>query len=110
LDLSACHELKQPFGADAKKTLSALVFGKEVSVLKIDMDRYGRTVGRVYQDRTDVNLEMVKAGAAWAYKKYLSDPSILEAETAARSRKAGLWALQADQIMPPWDWRKERRP
>jgi endonuclease YncB( thermonuclease family) len=94
-------EKNQPFGMKAKKMLSDLIFAKDVSVLKIDTDRYGRTVGRIYQGHTDVNLEMVKAGGAWAYTKYQTDPAFRPAEDAARAGKLGLWALQEDQRMPP---------
>jgi endonuclease YncB( thermonuclease family) len=48
------------------------------------------------------NKEQVKNGAAWAYTQYLTDDRIKQAENEARASKAGLWALQADQIMPPW--------
>ena len=102
-------EKSQPFGMKAKKMLSDLIFAKDVSVLKIDTDRYGRTVGRIYQGQIDVNLEMVKAGGAWAYTKYLTDPAFRPAEDAARAGKLGLWALPEDQRIPPWQWRKQER-
>jgi endonuclease YncB( thermonuclease family) len=53
------------------------VFGKEVRVMVVDTDRYGRTVGRVYTDALDVNSEMVRQGAAWWYRKYNRDPALL---------------------------------
>lgn len=102
-------EKNQPFGMKAKKMLSDLIFARDVSVVKIDTDRYGRTVGRIYQGQTDVNLEMVKAGGAWAYTKYLTDSAFLPAEDAARASKLGLWALPEDQRIPPWQWRKQER-
>ena len=102
-------EKNQPFGMSAKKMLSDLIFARDVSVVKIDTDRYGRTVGRIYQGQTDVNLEMVKAGGAWAYTKYLTDSTFRTAEDAARAGKRGLWDLQEDQRIPPWEWRKQQR-
>ena len=102
-------EKNQPFGMNSKKMLSDLIFGKDVSVVKIDTDFHGRTVGRIYQGQTDVSLEMVKAGGAWAYTKYLTDSAIRAAEVEARTGKRGLWALQEDQRIPPWEWRKEER-
>lgn len=48
-------------------------------------------------------------GYAWAYTKYLTDPSIKEAENKARDSSLGLWGLQADQVMPPWEWRRSKR-
>ena len=102
-------EKNQPFGMNSKKMLSDLIYARDVSVVKIDTDRYGRTVGRIYQGQTDVSLEMVKAGGAWAYTKYLTDSAIRSAEVAARAGKIGLWALQEDQRIPPWEWRKQER-
>jgi endonuclease YncB( thermonuclease family) len=102
-------EKDQPYGQKSKQALSDLVFNKEVKVVRTDIDRYGRTVGRVYEGEKDINKEMVKAGAAWAYLQYLTDQSIVDTETEAKAAKVGLWALQADQIIAPWEWRKAQR-
>lgn len=98
-------EKDQPYGQKSKQSLSDMVFGKDVSVEWEKTDKYKRTLGRVFVGDTDVNLQQVKRGAAWAYTQYLTDDRIRKAEEEARAAKVGLWALQADQIMPPWDWR-----
>jgi hypothetical protein len=46
-------ESRQPYGNRAKQALSALVLGKEVRVMVVDTDRYGRTVGRTGRERRD---------------------------------------------------------
>ncbi len=102
-------ELAQPYGSKAKVALSDLVFGREVRVVVQDIDRYGRTVGRVYVGSTDVNAELVKTGAAWVYRQYLRDQSLLPLEAQAKADKAGLWALQPDQRLPPWEWRRQEK-
>ena len=102
-------ELAQPYGSKAKVALSDLVFGREVRVVVQDIDRYGRTVGRVYVGAIDVNAELVKQGAAWVYRQYLHDQSLLPLEAQAQAAKVGLWALQPDQRMPPWDWRRQEK-
>lgn len=102
-------ELSQPYGKKAKQLLSRMVFGKDVSITPMTIDKYRRIVARVSQGNSDINLAMVRTGAAWAYRKYLTDPLFLEAETEARNARTGLWALQPDQIMPPWEWRHARR-
>lgn len=102
-------EKDQPYGQDSKKSLSDMVFGKDVSVEWDKTDKYRRTLGRVFVGDTDVNLQQVKNGAAWAYTQYLTDDRIKRAETEARNAKAGLWGLQADQIMPPWEWRHGKK-
>lgn len=98
-------EKDQPFGMKAKTMLSDLIFAKDVTVVKTGTDRWRRQLGRIYQGQTDVNLEMVKAGGAWAYTEYLKDGALRTAEEAARSSTLGLWALQEDQRVPPWEWR-----
>ena len=102
-------EKNQPFGAKAKLMLSGLAFSKQVSVAVVGRDRDYRTIGRIQCGDLDVNLELVKAGAAWAFTKYAKDPQIFAAESAARSAKVGLWALPEAQRIPPWEWRKQRR-
>jgi endonuclease YncB( thermonuclease family) len=67
-------ERGQPHGTRARQSLSALAFGKPVRVVVQDTDRYGRTIGRVFAGAQDVNAEMVRRGAAWAYRHYSDDP------------------------------------
>lgn len=99
-------EKEQPYGQASKKMLSDMVFGKDVTVEWDKIDRYQRTLGRVFVGDIDVNLQQVKTGAAWAYTRYLTDDKIKQAEIKARKQKVGLWALQSDQIVPPWEWRR----
>lgn len=103
-------EKDQPYGHTSKQSLSELAFDKDVTVETDSKDQYGRTLGRVFVGQTDVNLQLVKNGAAWAYKQYLKDEAIQKAEDEARKAKTGLWALQPDQIMPPWEWRHGGTP
>jgi hypothetical protein len=74
-----------------------------------DTDRYGRTVGRIYEGTTDVNAEMVRQGAAWVYRQYSRDPSLLRLEAEARAARRGLWALPEAERAPPWEWRAAER-
>lgn len=98
-------EHDQPYGPKSKQALSNLVFGKTIEVEPVTTDRYGRTVAQLEAGSVDVNREMVAEGAAWAYRQYLTDQSYLQTEAEAKAARRGLWALQDDQVMPPWDWR-----
>ncbi|KAB7623958.1 thermonuclease family protein [Alkalilimnicola sp. S0819] len=104
-------ERAQPYGSRARQALAELVFQEPVQVLVSDVDRYGRLVGRLYRarDGLDVNAEMVRRGAAWVYRRYNDDPSLLQLEQQARGARRGLWALPEAQRTPPWDWRAQRR-
>lgn len=102
-----CPEKGQAYGTQAKKFTSGRVFGKNLRVEVMDIDRYGRTVGKLFVKSTYVNREIIRAGFAWHYKKYSSDADLADAEKAARAAKRGLWADPKAQ--PPWEWRKSGR-
>lgn len=102
-------ESRQPYGTRARQALSDLIFGKDVRVTVQDTDRYGRTVGRVYEGRVDVNAEMVRQGAAWVYRQYSRDASLLQLEAEAKAARRGLWALPEAERTPPWEWRAAER-
>lgn len=98
-------ESRQAFGARAKQELSGLVFGKVVTVDVVDVDQYGRSVGRVGIAGMDVNLEMVRRGFAWWYRAYAKkDATLAAAETEARNAGRGLWADKMPT--PPWEFRR----
>ncbi len=104
-------ELRQDFGNKSKQNLSDLIFGKEVTVIYNKVDKYGRFVGKIMVNGVDANLEQIKAGFAWQYKKYEDEQSVAdrktyaEAETAAREAKKGLWQMPTPT--PPWNYRAE---
>ncbi len=56
-----------------------------------------------------LNLEQIKAGLAWHFKRYADEQSetdrkaYAEAETTAKEAKLGLW--QQPNPTPPWDYR-----
>lgn len=106
-------EKKQAFGQASKKSLSDLVFDKVVSIIYDKQDQYGRTVGKVMVNGKDANLEQVKRGMAWFYKKYQNEMVLddrldyLHAQEAAESSNVGLWV--DDDAIAPWDFRKRRK-
>jgi len=106
-------ESHQAFGTQSKKSLSNLIFDREVTVEFDKTDQYGRIVGKILLDGKDINLEQVKAGMAWHYKEYQREQSpqdreiYARAEDEARSARRGLWA-DADPIEPS-AFRKEQK-
>lgn len=104
-------ESKQAFGQKSKQGLSDLVFGKQVTVIYSKMDKYRRVVGKVMLDGKDVNIEQIKAGLAWHYKKYEEEQppedrvSYAKAELEARAAKRGLW--QEPNPTPPGEYRQK---
>ena len=102
-------ERGQPYGRKARQVLGEKIHRRQVDVEEVTIDRYQRLVGRVFLDGRNINAEMVEDGAAWVYRKYSDDPQLLQLERQAREQGRGLWALQPDQRMPPWEWRKQQR-
>ncbi|MBC8028761.1 MAG: thermonuclease family protein [Pyrinomonadaceae bacterium] len=104
-------ELKQEFGAASQKNLSGMVLGKQVSILWNKVDKYRRTVGTIMLNGRDINIEQVKAGVAWHYKKYEDEQSPADrrtyaaAEQQAQAARLGLWS--GAKPLPPGDWRQE---
>lgn len=87
-------EKKQPWGTRSRQALSALVFGRQVTVREEGTDRYRRTIGTVFVDGRNVNRAMVGAGMAWPYRRYLHGKVLLDVEADARRAARGLWGDQ----------------
>ena len=71
------------------------------------LDQYGRILGIVYLDKTDINLQMVATGHAHHYSYFDKTPAYSAAESAAKEKKLGLWA--ADNPINPYEWRRSKR-
>ncbi len=96
-------EKAQPFGNRSRQHLAALCFQQQATIRPTARDRYSRTVARVECRGQDANLQQVRAGMAWAYTKYLTDPSIASEQEGARAARVGLWNDPSQ--VPPWVWR-----
>jgi micrococcal nuclease len=70
--LSAVDTLEggQAYGKKAKQFTSKMVYKKSVQVDKETIDRYGRTVGFVHVNGTNLNKQIVANGYGWVYRKY----------------------------------------
>lgn len=100
----------QPYSEAAKEYLARLIEGKTVTCDLKDLDRYQRAVCIVTAYGRNVNIEMMRAGYAWAYLKYLDRPyasDYIAIEEEARKAKKGLW--KENNPMPPWEFRKVHR-
>lgn len=102
-------EWDQPYGRESARALESLLKNRELVLVPIDTDAYGRTVVFVWVDSMCVNKEMVRRGAAWFYDQYAHSDALHAVEDAARDAKAGLWALPLEERMEPWVWRREKR-
>jgi len=105
-------EKAQPYGKKSKQSLSQMVQSKQVTVEYQKKDKYGRTLGKVLHNGTDVCLEQIKLGMAWHYKKYAFDQPkedrkpYEQAELAARTKTIGIW--KDKNPPPPWEFRIQK--
>ena len=84
-------EKKQAFGNKSKDNLAKYIAGKTVTVEYQKKDKYKRVLGTIYYNNTDINLQQVKDGYAWVYKKYSNNQTYYKAERTARDKRIGLW-------------------
>lgn len=106
-------ESNQPGGvASANRLKQLLPIGSSIELIKVDQDRFGRTVAIVRKGNLNINLTMVQEGQAVVYKEYLGKcpdgQKYLELEGKAKARKIGFWATP--NLIMPWDWRSGNRP
>jgi endonuclease YncB( thermonuclease family) len=102
-------ERRQPFGAEARKSLAGLCLRKPASVEVSETDSHQRAIGKVKCGEVDANAEQVRRGMAWVtVRNTMPNSPLPEMEANARLRGLGLWA--GDKPEPPWEWRKRQAP
>ena len=100
-------EIKQEFGKEATDGLSKLIKDKTVRITWKEKDNFERLLAQVYDGDKQINIEMLKSGMAWHFKRYNKDEELSKAEATAREAKKGLWAK--DSPIAPWDYRKDNK-
>ena len=100
-------ERTQPWSRISTNHLKALCLGKDADITTQAIDKYGRSIARVTCGHIDANADQVRRGYAWAFDRYLTDPSIKTLELDARTARRGLWRQDAPQA--PWDFRHAPR-
>lgn len=98
-------EKRQAFGDRSKESLASLAFGKTCAINVETKDRYGREVAQIVCSGIDVNLEQVRRGMAWAYRKYSHDLEYITTEDRAKANGVGLW--HDKDPTPPWEFRRQ---
>lgn len=88
------------YGQEAKQALIKLVGKSQITLegdtASADRDRYGRYLRYIFVGKKNLNLELVKIGAAAPYfyqgEKGKYSNKILKAAERAKSKKLGLWS------------------
>lgn len=108
--IDAPEHQQRPWSDRSRESLGELAT-RQLELVPIDKDRYGRTVGDVYsvgsKKRSLLNLEQVRSGNAAVYERYCEDPRFLRAEREARKAKRGIWSLKGEH-QTPWTFRHRK--
>jgi micrococcal nuclease len=99
-------EQNQSGGRKAADWLRKRLAHQTVELEPVSQDRYGRMVAVINLSDRNINLELVKSGWAWAYRRYLrrEDQPFCVAESQARQARRGVWATELP-ASAPWEFR-----
>lgn len=106
-------EKRQKYGKASSMELANCALDKKTVVHWNKLDRYKRVVGVVYINGKDCNLNQIKKGVAYHYKKYQKEQTPEQrkqydrAEQVAQGMKYGVWS--SNDTIPPWEYRKIKR-
>jgi endonuclease YncB( thermonuclease family) len=105
-------EKHHPYGNVFQMNLGKLVHQRTVKIETNMRDKHKRELGKLALDGNDINLEQVRAGYAWHFKKYMREQSSVDRENytqledEARNNRLGLWRDENPE--PPWDFRHQK--
>ena len=99
-------EMDQPFGLESKNFLIKLTSNEKITYTSEGEDRYGRTLGKLFKNKENLNALMVKSGLAWVYERYAKNQNLYVYQEVAKSKNLGLW--QSKKPIAPWVWRKKK--
>ena len=95
---------QEPWGERSKLVLAGIL--PDVFTLQNHgQDIYQRTLGTLYADGKDINLQMIQSGMAVAYQGKATPRSYYEAEKQAKAAKLGIWSKAGIQ-QDPRLWRR----
>jgi endonuclease YncB( thermonuclease family) len=101
-----CPEKNQAFGTKAKQFTSDEIYLKQIKYIVTDIDRYGRSIAKIYYDNNKyLSEEIIRNGFGWQYKKYSTSKLLAKLEEEARKNKKGLW-IDPNPIYPS-DFRRK---
>lgn len=100
-------EKGQAFGQVSKRSLSDMVYQKQVTLKIHGQDKYNRTLAEVFYQDTNINQQMIRLGMAWAYRDFKPSQAYIELENQAKNSRLGLWSEPSS--VSPSEWRKINR-
>ncbi len=113
IGISAPSAEQKPWGIDAKEYLKDRL-EKQAVVLERDReieDKYGRTLGYIWQDGELINEELVKEGYALAQEWFPNtqySQRLQYAEQRARTLELGIWNRENPMRLTPSEFRYQQ--
>lgn len=103
-------EHDQPGGREATQFLRQHLNDRDVQLEPVSQDQYGRLVAIVHSGGMNLNRELVRAGHAWAYRRYMrrGERELCRLEHEARQSGRGLWQGPSAPARAPWEHRSTR--
>ena len=85
-------ETNEPFSDRARVFTRVLMFGRTVTIVGKDVDRYERLVARIAVDNVDASESIIAAGLGCTFRQFSADPALEAALANARRSQRGFWA------------------
>ena len=96
--IDAVDHPRLPYAIEARNHLARMIWKKTVEIEGYGLGPSNRVLGVIYLHGKNINLEMVRAGLAVAYRggvpKGFDITPYLEAEREARDARRGMWSLE----------------
>jgi len=99
-------EACQPWGAEAKAALSALVLNKPATLRAARPDARGRTLGVLVVEGVSIGPRMVEEGNAWSVRWRNDAGPLVKQERMAKALARGLHNTPG--AVQPREWRRTR--
>ena len=100
-------EKGRAFGQVSKRSLSDMVYQKQVTLKIYGQDKYNRTLAEVFYNNANINQQMIRLGMAWAYRDFKPSKEYIEFENQAKNSRLGLWS--EPNPVEPSKWRQEQK-
>lgn len=97
-------EREQPLGRESKHFLEQHILGKEV-LYKTHANKQ-----EIFYQGANINLKLVSEGFAWVAQdvaNYPDNTQYMDAQTLAITSTKGIWGLEHELRVTPWQWRKQ---
>lgn len=91
-------EICQSGGPASRQALAEMVLHRQVTVVGVGQDSYGRELARLYLGGQDVGRTLVAQGQAWSYRHGRQDGPYAKEQREARQARRGLFAQARPEV------------